>query len=77
MQLGNPVASPTGLVLWPLTGVRGMSIIWLGPGGGLFLGFDATVPDGVMTRIEHPTADGQYMTRIEAARAARRFVEAR
>jgi hypothetical protein len=54
-----------------------MSIIWLGPGGGLFLGFDATVPDGVMTRIEHPTADGQYMTRIEAARAARRFVEAR
>lgn len=74
MDLGRPQTSPTGLVMWPIVGTAEASLIWLGPGSGLFLGINATSPQGIMTAIDHPSANGTYDTRLEAARAARRFV---
>lgn len=70
--LKRPSVSPTGLTIWPLA-TGALSIVWLGPGSGLFLGFDPTSAEGSMVRIEHRTADGEYATRKEAAKAARAF----
>jgi hypothetical protein len=75
MRLGSAQRSPTGLMLWPIVGAEGASVIWLGPGAGLFLGLNATDPEGQMVRIEHRTADGTYDTPLEASRAAHAFVE--
>jgi hypothetical protein len=59
--------SCTGMTQWPL--YEGQSVIWMGPGSGLYLVFGST-----MTRIEHPTASGQYDTRKSAENAIKAFL---
>jgi hypothetical protein len=76
MRLGKQQVSPTGLTLWPIEAHPDMSIIWPGPGSGLFLGIRATEAEGNMTRIQHPTANAVYESRLDAGRAARAFAEA-
>lgn len=70
--------SPTGLTIWTFRVVEdgSMEVIWLGPGARLYLGLNATKPDGTMTRIEWPGADGTYMTSDAAQQAALRFIGA-
>jgi hypothetical protein len=81
MKLASPKRSPTGLTLWPMLpeeaqGGTPMSIVWPGPGSGLYLGIRATEPGGSMVRIEHRTADGQYDTFKQAQKAAHAFAAA-
>jgi hypothetical protein len=66
--------SPTGLALWTdLPVATGASIMWSGPGAGLFIG-QCTIPGGKVLRITHPSADGQYETLKEATAAVDRFI---
>lgn len=73
-QLGEAETTPTGLTLWRLDSP--LSIIWLGPGGGLLLGIHATSLDGQIVPIEHPTASGTFDTRKAAKKAAQAFLDA-
>lgn len=68
------LTSGTGLVCWRLPD-SALEIMWSGPGAGLYIGW-ATTPGGAVTRINHPTANGQYMTRREAQAHVDEFVEA-
>jgi hypothetical protein len=74
MSLRPRQTGPTGLTVWVLPD-SGLEIMWPGPGAGLFIG-RATTPGGAVTRIEHPTADGQYMKRADAQRAVDAFLAA-
>ena len=66
--------SPTGLTVWQLPR-SDMQIVWIGPGAGLSVGC-AYRPGATMTRVEHPTADGQYDSLKDAEAAVRRFLDA-
>ena len=70
----RPIVGPTGLTLWRLPG-SALSIMWAGPGSRLLIGWCET-PGGAVTHIEHPAADGAYMTRREAQAAVAAFMAA-
>lgn len=65
--------SPMGTTVWTLPG-GDLGIMW-SPGGGLLVG-QPLIPNGYVTKIEHPTADGRYATRAEAQRAVLAFLNA-
>ena len=66
--------APTGLVCFgPLPETRTMFLVWLGSGSHLFLGVNPFSPDGTLTPILHPTANGVYDTLAEARAAADAF----
>jgi hypothetical protein len=67
---------PTGLTVWSLPGSDVMSVVWLGPGAGLSLGFNVDQPGGTMARIEHPSASGTFDTRKQAEKAVAAFIAA-
>ena len=67
---------PTGGCVWtsPDTNTQ---VMWLGRGAGLFLVLGGvTTPGASMTRIEHPSADDQYLSRKDASAAVARFFDA-
>jgi hypothetical protein len=69
----RPVVYPTGLRKWNLPD-SSLSILWLGPGAGLHLAFDADKPGGSMTSINSPGSDGTYRTVKDAQKAVDTFV---
>lgn len=48
-------------------------VMWIGPGGGLFLS-DAFTPGGMMTPIEHPSASGTFDDFASANAAVDAFI---
>lgn len=66
----------TGGRVWAVPG-SDMQIMWSGPGGRLFLGWNLMKPGGHMTVIEHPTADGNYTDAKRATAAVKAFLEAK
>jgi hypothetical protein len=65
---------PTGLTLWgPLPETTDFYLMWGGPGSRLRLAIRPLSVDGTSTTIEHPTANGTYDTRREAAAAVAAF----
>jgi len=68
--------SPTGLTVWPVPGSEALTLTWTGPDSGLFLGMHADQPGGSMVRVDHPSADGTYATRKQAAKAVVAFIAA-
>jgi len=67
-------SGPTGLTLFgPLPETEDLYLLWLGPGARLYLGVNPFNADGALVPIEHPTANGVYLTRGEARDAANAF----
>lgn len=48
-------------------------LLWLGPRAGIFFG-EPRRPGGVITRVEHPSADATYDTLAEATAAVAAFI---
>jgi hypothetical protein len=67
----------TGGVVWQLPDSK-LQVMWTGPGSILRLGYDLLKPgSSYPTAIEHPTADGNYMTRAQAEKALQAFLAAK
>lgn len=67
--------SPTGATVWSVPDTT-LQILWAGPGARLRIGHPMK-PGGSMTTIDHPSADGNYMTAREASAAVRAFLAAK
>jgi hypothetical protein len=66
-----------GQTLWgPLPDTRDYYLLWPGVGSRLYLAIRPTSPDGLMTTVDHPSADASYMTRKDADAAVARFMAA-
>ena len=65
---------PGGATVWSLPPTS-LEILWIGPGGGLFIG-RPRMADGPITRIDHHTCSGTFDTLTEASKAVQAFCAA-
>jgi hypothetical protein len=63
-----------GIYVWPIPHTS-LEIMWSGPGSRLLIG-TPMLSGGAVTHIDHPTADGVYMTLKDANRAVAAFIAA-
>jgi hypothetical protein len=65
----------TGGLVWAVPDTS-MQIMWAGPGGRLKIGWPMKA-GGSVTAIDHPSADGNYLTAREATAAVRAFLDSK